>query len=757
MTNRGALLTATITVVFLFLYYSHLIVNADKLGYGVGGDGYKNYYTLTYYLENDCGTHFSGMNYPYGENVLFTDNQPAMAWLLKPIAATFPSFTKHIHGFISWSILGSIVLTAVVLYLILLQLSVEVWLAVCFSVLIAMLSPQLKRITGHFSLAYSFFIPVIIYLLIRFFKTNGAVKYILWLITFIAFFSFIHIYYLALAALFVSIVGFLSLLGGRINFQRIRFSISLLLSSIIPFLILKAFLFLTDTVSDRPSSPWGFLAYCSTVADIILHPSTFMGELVAKLFPSARIVYHYEGIGYVGFVTVLCLLATVICLLIYAFSKRYYLRKFAPFNYLLPAAFVVLLFAMAFPFKFDRLEKYHELLPSAVKQFRSVGRFSWVFYYTAAIFASVFITHVFGQIKTRKPLAAYFFIVVVGAVWFVDMNMISNRYKKEFTDNSTEIDEPAEKKQLLASLSKTGKKISDFQAIYPLPLFLNGSEKFLQLSSMAFHGMRTSLSTKLPLVCGQMSRTSLLQTFKLMQLASDDLLEKDVLKDYNDNRPLLMIYDGGELNSQGWRIFSRATFLFNANGIQFFELPLSAFTDSRGAIKRSVSEKRSQYYKHKNFESTDSINRILLLSFEQYPVPYSKFGKGAYCTRNLSPIIFFDSLPNGLANSPYEVTFWTYGGASADMFIDVFIYEIDGHGNYVARHNHCPKFDYDNYHEWARSQFYFSLQNPKHKILITAERGAHTFDEIMIKPVNENVLSHYKQSDNFMFNNFPIW
>ena len=33
-----------------------------------GGDGLKNYYTLDYYVKHDDGWHFTGMNYPYGEN-----------------------------------------------------------------------------------------------------------------------------------------------------------------------------------------------------------------------------------------------------------------------------------------------------------------------------------------------------------------------------------------------------------------------------------------------------------------------------------------------------------------------------------------------------------------------------------------------------------------------------------------------------------------------------------------------------------------
>ena len=45
--------------------------------FGGGGDGFKNYMTTNWHLAHDSSyVHYGGMNYPYGEHVLFTDNQP---------------------------------------------------------------------------------------------------------------------------------------------------------------------------------------------------------------------------------------------------------------------------------------------------------------------------------------------------------------------------------------------------------------------------------------------------------------------------------------------------------------------------------------------------------------------------------------------------------------------------------------------------------------------------------------------------------
>jgi hypothetical protein len=79
-----AAITQIILIVFLWF---RLIISPNDYFFAGGGDGIKNYYTPMYYLQYDKGTHFSGMHYPFGDNVVFSDNQPLICWLLKPIVS----------------------------------------------------------------------------------------------------------------------------------------------------------------------------------------------------------------------------------------------------------------------------------------------------------------------------------------------------------------------------------------------------------------------------------------------------------------------------------------------------------------------------------------------------------------------------------------------------------------------------------------------------------------------------------------------
>src|ERR1035437_8133996 len=45
----------------------------------LGGDGGKNIFTYLYHILYGKGIWFTGMNYPYGEHIVYTDGQPLLS------------------------------------------------------------------------------------------------------------------------------------------------------------------------------------------------------------------------------------------------------------------------------------------------------------------------------------------------------------------------------------------------------------------------------------------------------------------------------------------------------------------------------------------------------------------------------------------------------------------------------------------------------------------------------------------------------
>ncbi|MDB5283478.1 MAG: hypothetical protein JWO06_2553 [Bacteroidota bacterium] len=752
---RGLALAITLTAILWLVFFSHELFNADHIIYGgYGGDGIKNYYTLAYYLAHDSGSHFSGMNYPYGENIPFTDNQPALAWLLKPLIKIFPAIIDHLRFILISLIFVSVIIAATYTFKSLRILSVAELPAVLFTALITLLSPQIQRMGGHFSLAYICFLPVIIYLLIRFFQTNGGAKYFLWLIFTLTLFSFIHIYYLAMTGMYIMLIAFLFSLYNLMRIKNhLKFVLLLIASVLIPFFILKTYLFFTDCITDRPTAPWGFVMSRSTIADILINANSFTGKLLINLFPNASVEYHYEGMGYIGLVATVTLIPILIARLRKK-SDSIWLFPY-PFNFLFPSAIGVLLFAMAIPFCFEPFEKYYDLMPGIIKQFRASGRFNWIFYYTTTLLVAVILYRIFNALLNKNKIGAYSFLILIALVWFAEINMVCNFYAKTFKASGVEFNELKETKEFLNALQSSGKGPSDFQAIFPLPLFLNGSEKIYLQSCAEFATMKVSLFTGLPIICGEMSRTSLIQSLKIANLLSNDLLNKEILKEYPDRKALLLVAQGG-FSDQEQKLVDRANFLFSSGNIRYYELPLTAFNDSASSAKNYFSQNKQQLFAHQGYLSNDSVANVVIQDYETEPKDYAVFGHGAHYNYKDSSILFDDTLPGGFPKALYEFSIWMYADRRVPAFPAIVITQLDSLGKKEESYSTEGKYATNTFGKWVRCQIDFELRNRHNRICITGYGNYATYDDFLIRPKTVNVISEIKNDSMFSFNNFPI-
>ena len=83
MTDRQSVPVLLILLTgILMLVFGDVFLHPNAYLFGIIGDSIKNYFTFAWYVVYDSGLHFSGMNYPYGEHVIFTDNQPFFSFLV---------------------------------------------------------------------------------------------------------------------------------------------------------------------------------------------------------------------------------------------------------------------------------------------------------------------------------------------------------------------------------------------------------------------------------------------------------------------------------------------------------------------------------------------------------------------------------------------------------------------------------------------------------------------------------------------------
>ncbi|MEO5906113.1 MAG: hypothetical protein ABIQ11_05270, partial [Saprospiraceae bacterium] len=111
------ILLVVLPALIIHSYFSKIFSCPSCYLFEDGGDGLKNYYTLAYYVKHDQGWHFSGMNYPYGENIIYTDNQPILALTLRWVDQHITDMDNHVVGVLNMLLLIGLYLAVLVCYL----------------------------------------------------------------------------------------------------------------------------------------------------------------------------------------------------------------------------------------------------------------------------------------------------------------------------------------------------------------------------------------------------------------------------------------------------------------------------------------------------------------------------------------------------------------------------------------------------------------------------------------------------------------
>ena len=451
---------------------------------GSGQDGAKNYYTVAYHIEHDTSyAWFDGMNYPYGEHVVYADNQPVISNSLKLLSGS--------ADLLPWLVFLSILIGSLCLQYVALQAGAPWWLALVGALCVVFISPQLLRLGGHYSLAYVAVIPIVILLLWKSLTTNRA-RYSVMLSAFLIIAGFVHPYFLIMLAMFWFFTLLFSQTSEGLLRKRRQWARTIFLP-VLPILLFQLLVWLGDDVSDRPASPYGFLFYRATWASIFLPLDFSYFESLRGAFKQSAEGGYFIGIfGVIGFVSAIILMA------------RNRLKNLTTVEIIFTASLPLLLLSMAFPFTIWRLDHMLEYF-GPLQQFRGIGRFSFVFFYSVNLIAIVNV----GKWLNNRP-KPYALISLVAILAILGMDVLSIRDQTiSKSSNGSSVFHSSEIEALAAKVNS-----NLYDAIIPLPYFHVGSEGFRTKAEEGIQEFSFALSLEmgLPLTAVQMSRTSLKQT-----------------------------------------------------------------------------------------------------------------------------------------------------------------------------------------------------------------------------------------------------
>ncbi len=578
------------TIISIVLF-NPVLKNPNSYLFSLDGDAAKSYFNFSYYLNYDSGLKHDGINYPYGDHLQYINSHPLYVNILKFIDNNIVSISNYGPGILNLSMIFSLVLALPFLFLILRRFALPIWYSIVVSLIILYLSPQFDRIHGHFEMVYAFFIPMFWYLLIRYQEAKKPLLWAMLLITSGLVGGFTSAYYAALFTLLVLAVLFVEIWNNRMNLREYKLQgLYLFLIAIAPIVIVKGLVSITDWVDDRPDNPWGFFIFHSNISSIFL-PSA--SPLKGILGDPSFMNYQWEGRSYVGLPATILAISIFIGGFYSLFTKdKFTIKRFFPnkkLNVFLAASVIVLLFSMCFPFKYG-FAFLKDWIPP-LKQFRALGRFSWIFFYIFTVYTAHYIYLQFKRLRIgKKGFSAFILIVFFLGYWSIDAGVNIKRSTRGLL-NKNELFESSSD-DYLKMLDEAEINPDDYQAIFFLPfantcgdklLFENGMNAFSQAMKCSYH-------TGIPLIQSFSPRLSFTHALSSIQMLGDPAIVKSRLEDMNE-KPILLLSTNEELTLQEEWMLKNSKKLHTYKNVSLSEFDLSSFENSHNEWKENALAK----------------------------------------------------------------------------------------------------------------------------------------------------------------------
>lgn len=742
--NKTGLIAVTIAILLLFFFFPDVMLHPNTSMFSIEGDGAKNYFSVLYYLQNDTGIHFTGMNYPFGEHLSFADGQPGLIIPFHYLSLLFPFLKNYAVALINLSVLLSFAVGVWFTYKILVFYRVQYLFSVVGALFILFLSPQLIKLQAHYALGYACFFPMTWYFSIRINNTEKAMGWSVITVISLMFFGLLHFYLGVISVLFLFCFALLKLL---FQFKRISFK-QHLVNWLVPFtiiLLLQLFIFLTDNITDRPPRPWGFFYAIADLTTIFLpYPTDLFGN------PNRILPGLGEGFAYIGLLPLIALLFILIRIFWNSFRLKFNKMKqgcASDTSLYFISSISLLLFSMCIPFIWG-LEKAVNYIPF-IRQFRVLGRFAWVFYYTTGVYAILFFYKVYRMNAQHKLKRTAFVLIALSAfIWAAEIIVRINEVKKRFGSvlaNYNEFNDNSFAKQL----GDAGYYTSDFQAIISFPFFHQGSEQFsIEHGPSQLNAMKASWQLKIPMINVMMSRISLQQSCDVIQLLSDSLIEKKILTRLNQ-KPFLLITSGTDFSHNEQILISKATLLKENTNQKIYLLPMNVFEANQNSVIELFNQRQLKLKNHKDYWSSIDSSTVYFNYFSNNTKPLSTF-----ISNEENKLLFENKLKGVKMNDTMELSLWVKVDPFSESLPFIHYENRTNTGSIQQSENFSFKTQTNVYEGCVLLKQQNIIKNPDDLLSIRIT-GRCSYANLLIRNKREDV---YQEIPGFGFyvNNIPV-
>ncbi len=742
------LIIATITTFILFLIFKPVILNPNAYLFNKTGETIKGYYNFSYNLKYGKGIMHEGVNFPYGEHIQFDNNQPLLLGASRLINKIIPISDNGV-GILNLSMILSILLSIPFIFLILRRSKLPILYASFITVLIVFLSPQLQRFQAQIEMSYLFFIPMIWYFLIRIKESNK--KWIWGSLLIISGISggLVDKYYLAFYFTFLISIILAEIWINRKSFKSVsRNSLIMLLVAVIPVLFVNGIAFFTDTIGDRPINPYGYNIYNANLFSIFLPFEQLFKLMPENIYNMADI--KWEGHSYVGFPAMI--IAVVFSLnFIYRFYTRRNISEIFPhkeLNTFLIGAFLILLFSMFIP----GTGLLTKIIPS-IKQFRALGRFSWVFYYVFTIYSAVHLYNYYIKLRQEgKQKKAVWIMTIALILWSYDSYSNSISSFKNIVNENDKID--SDNSEYLKRIEKSGIYPENYQALLFLP-FANttGDKLMFERGLNAFsEAVKVSYNTRIPIIESLAPYISFKNALSSVQLLSDPQIYKTRFDDMGD-KPILLVCTKEELSKDESFIKDNSQLLWEDDYISLSNLDPQLFREKHKEWKMWADSLKNTLRGEGMIFSDTLLKNIYYKDFNGVASEKTFLGEGALNKKKGKIEVFNENFYSIGLEGEYSISFWIYFDQRVYDMPKATINIIDKYGLAIDIINLNIREESNIYKDWIRIDktinFEFGLSYQ-----LEVEGKCISIDNLLIQPFGSNVYIKYDSFETM--NNFVI-
>jgi hypothetical protein len=704
---RVEILFAAVFYIIVVGIVFYKIVNNPNDFLVASGDGMKNYYTFLYHIKNDSTLMtFEGMNYPFGENIIFTDNQPIIANLIKIISKSFDNILCNLPAIHNLLLLLGLVFGGIGIFLCLRKLEVSFYFSLICAAGLMLLNPQLQRISAHFSMFYPI-MPWLFLLWIDFWKGEKQLKNSLIAGLLITCSGLVHMYYFITGAIMVilALFAYVILKKKWLSFKTI--SLVVVFQILLPFLTLTFFSSYFNHAQDRPTDPWGFFYYHSFWEGLFFSYKLPLFEFVDSNIIEVRDI-DPEAKNYIGLFAVSFLLYGLY-LLLFRFGQIKTKIMESNINSFFAVLFILsALISFGYPFTISGLEWLLDYT-GPFKQFRSIGRIGWVSFYAVNFLAIPYFYRKAKQSYAQNKVLYFtlpFVLLIEGFLFSSKVQIYQARLDAYYCHQESKIP--------INGL--------EYQAILPDPYFHIGSECFSwwDQAENINQSFQVGYQLNLPTMGVNMSRTSFKQAKLLNELVVLPYKLPEIINilKQKSEKPLLVLESKLQLNDHRaklnhWTknapvVFENDQFRLKRLELNSFQAIVHEFNDSLAVLPPL----KHTYQSELKFDKVQSSD---------------KWGYEAY--------INFDSPIQGA----YSLTYWMECLDASFVLSTTEIWQFDQNHNLLDYIGEGNRF---NYKKIEKNKFLFetplSLKQETTKIVIKVTK--HNEKEKDILKISDAVL-----------------